>query len=254
VEQVGYDAKTIERVSRWLSLRRPIPVKDCFGKAVYPYFFGVWAARHRYVLHLDSDMMFGGGSMTWIAEAKGVLAHPAVFTCSPLPGPPVRTPWPRHVAIRHAGSRRRRALSRNGAPFAAEGVEGPAFAFARFSTRTFMLDRSILNGAHGGVLLSRPRPRLLLGAASKRVLVRGNPLCAPAEVSLARTMAQRGLVRVDFLGSRPGIWSLHVPARSEEFYRALPEIIRRIEADDIPARQLGDYDLIPSLGDWTTGS
>ena len=39
--------------------------------------------------HLDSDLMFGGRSQTWIEEARAVLAaHPDVLACAPLPGPP----------------------------------------------------------------------------------------------------------------------------------------------------------------------
>jgi hypothetical protein len=35
--------------------------------------------------------------------------------------------------------------------------------------------------------------------------------------------------------------------RSEAFYGALPEVIRRVEAGEIPAGQRGDYDLNDAL-------
>jgi hypothetical protein len=243
VVEVGYDASTMDAVRRRFSLTRPVPTKDCFGKAVYAYLFGLWAVSSRYVLHVDSDMMFGGGSQGWIAEAKRVLAQPHVFTCSPLPGPPSPGPWRRRVAIGHAGSRRPSALSRNGVPLSLPGLPGPAYRFSRMSTRNFMLDRSSIDGEDGGLPMARPGLRALIGAVSKGALVKGNPLCAPAETSLTQTMTRLGQVRVDFLGTPPGMWSLHPPVRSIDFYRTLPEIIRRIEADDIPERQRGDYDL-----------
>ncbi len=44
---------------------------------------------------------------------------------------------------------------------------------------------------------------------------------------------------------------LHPPYRSEEFYRALPGLIERIENDDIPEAQRGDYELNDSMFDWS---
>jgi len=33
-------------------------------------------ARYDYIFHIDSDMMFGGGSQSWIAEAKRLMESP----------------------------------------------------------------------------------------------------------------------------------------------------------------------------------
>jgi hypothetical protein len=171
-----------------------------------------------------------------------------------LPGPPSQEPWSRRVAIGHAGSRGSRALASNGVPLSIPGLQGPAFGFSRMSTRDFMLDRSIFDQGNTGFMFGRPGLRALLGAASKGALTKGNPLCAPAETSLTRTMTRLGRLRVDFLGMAPGMWSLHPPARSSAFYCALPQIIRRIEADDVPEGQRGDYDLPGSMRDWDDAS
>jgi hypothetical protein len=64
---------------------------------------------------------------------------------------------------------------------------------------------------------------------------------------LSRVMSARGMLRVDFLGRPPGMWSLHPPVHSEAFYRLLPDLIRRIETGDIPNGQRGDYDLNDSM-------
>jgi hypothetical protein len=251
VEPVDYTAATTNEVSQRLSHGTPVPDQDCYGKVVYPYFFGLFAARNACVLHTDSDVMFGGGGQDWIAEARRVLTHPEVFSCSPLPGPPSREPFPRHVAIGHAGSRRRRAIARNAVPFAVPGLPTPAFSFARMSTRCFMVNRSAFDRGDAALPVIRPGFRALVGAGSKGALAKGNPFCAPAETSLSRAMERLGLRRVDFLGTPPGMWSLHPPLRGANFYRTLPDIIRRIEAGDIPEGQNGDYDLNDSMVDWS---
>ena len=64
-------------------------------------------------------------------------------------------------------------------------------------------------------------------------------------------MAAAGLFRVDFLGAAPGMWSLHPPYRSEEFYREPPRLIERIESGEVPEAQRGDYELNDSMFDWS---
>ena len=46
-------------------------------------------------------------------------------------------------------------------------------------------------------------------------------------------------------------FSLHPPHRNAEFYRRLPELVARTEADDFPADQRGCYDVNSSLIDWS---
>jgi hypothetical protein len=48
------------------------------------------------------------------------------------------------------------------------------------------------------------------------------------------------------------MWSLHPEWRSEAFYEALPGLIERVEAGDMPEEQLGDYDVGDSLVDWSS--
>jgi hypothetical protein len=62
-------------------------------------------------------------------------------------------------------------------------------------------------------------------------------------------MRGKGIVRVDFLGEDPGMWSLHPVWRNEAYYQELPGLIDRVESGDMPEEQLGDYDLVDSLVD-----
>jgi hypothetical protein len=65
-------------------------------------------------------------------------------------------------------------------------------------------------------------------------------------------MQQHGLSRLEFLGQAPGMWSLHPPYRSSNFYDNLPNLIQRIESGDIPEAQRGVHDVNDSLIDWSS--
>jgi hypothetical protein len=60
-----------------------------------------------------------------------------------------------------------------------------------------------------------------------------------------------GLRCIGFLGSGSGLWSLHVRHRSQHLYTLLPELIKRVESDDIPEGQRGDFDLNDAMLDWS---
>ncbi|MGZ6617123.1 MAG: hypothetical protein ACXVFQ_22210 [Solirubrobacteraceae bacterium] len=250
IAHVDYDSAAVDAVSRTFFAGKPVPRKDCYGKVVYPYFFGLLAARHRFVLHMDSDMLFGGGSSTWVGEARTLLhRRPETFSCSPLPGPPSGRPLTSEVASGHARSRRRRAVTTRVVPFAASDVAGPAFRLSRVSTRDFMIDRSRFD--HGAIVMRarRASARNLLAAVGKGRVASGDPRYAPAEDLLSRAMHVHGMTRVDFLGRPPGMWSVHPATRSEAFLRLLPDLVRRIEDGEVSDAQRGDYDLHDSMLD-----
>jgi hypothetical protein len=247
VEPVDYSPRARAAVSRRFFGGAAVPIKDQYGTPFYGYFFGLLSSRHRFVLHTDSDMLFGGGGQAWTAEASRLLAaRREVFTCSPLPGPP--TPdgrIPPHVAVRHVlGSTAENGLGPR--PYKTD-VGGPAFAFPAMSSRLFMIDCLALGG--GGVVLSAASTDL---RRSILALIEGHPRYQVAEAAVSRAMVERGLVRVDFLGTSPGMWSIHPPYRSAAFYRALPDLVRRIEQGDVPEAQRGDYDINDSMVDWSS--
>ncbi|HEY5044422.1 MAG TPA: hypothetical protein VII53_01035 [Solirubrobacteraceae bacterium] len=230
VVPVDYGEMTAREIALVFTGGSPVPAKDTKGAPIYPYFHGLWAASHDLVLHLDSDLMFGGSSQTWVVEGSELLAeHPDVLAVSPLPGPP-----------RADG----RLSSQSATPFQDRSL---AFRFPTLSTRLFMIDRQRLR--------ERILPLQLAGPARliSRVKARlhGNPPYAAVEIAVSEAMAAAGLSRVDFLGASPGMWSLHPPLRSEAFHRALPGLIERIEAGDIPNAQRGDYELNDSMFDWS---
>ncbi len=154
VAPVDYAPETMREIALRFLDGPFIPAKDTKGAPFYPYFYGLRSACHDLVFHLDSDLMFGGSSQTWVDEACMLLSeHPDVLACSPLPGPP--TP---------EGQLRGQSTQRFG--------DGPfAFRFSTMNTRLFLIDRIRLR--------ERVLPLQLLGPIrlTSRVKARlhGNP-------------------------------------------------------------------------------
>lgn len=229
IVEVDYNVPAAAAVAKEFFGGQSVPAKDHRGGPYYSYFFGLQAARHRHVLHCDADMMFGGGSATWLAEACALLdKEPDVFVTAPLPGPPA--PDGRLTELR------------------GERLAGPglAYAFPEMSSRAFLLDRDRFRARIGAL-----RPGFAPLRGSLLALFEGNAPRELPERLLTRAMAQHGLRRVDFLGTTPGMWTLHPPYRSADFYQKLPELVRRVEAGDMPAAQLGFHDVGDSLVDWS---
>jgi hypothetical protein len=230
VAEVDYSAEKMAELAAEFTAGASIPAKDTKGAPFYPYFYGLHEARNDLVFHLDSDLMFGGCSQTWVDEARLLMAtHPDVLICSPLPGPPTLD-----------GTLRRESGTRL-------ELEPLAYRFEHMSTRLFMLDRTRLR--------ERLLPLVLLGPArtisGAKARLHGNPPYRAAELVISDAMADAGVHRVDMLGSKPGMWSLHPPYRSSEFFIELPGLIERIEAGDVPDAQRGDYELNGSMFDWS---
>jgi hypothetical protein len=209
---------------------RRLPESDFRGRPYYAYLFGLAEARNPYVLHVDSDMMFGGGSTTWVAEAIEWFARDeTLVVCGPLPGPP--TP---------DGS----LQGQEGYPYKIVG--DAAYRFDSLSSRVFLADMGRLEarlGTLGGKRI--PTLRSVVGSTLRRQV---NWMTLEERVSLA--MRQTGSGRLDFLGTAPGMWSVHPIARTEAFYEHLGSLIALLEAGAAPtAAQLGHYDLHESMID-----
>jgi hypothetical protein len=227
---VDYSASAADELASALFAGHRVPRRAWDGTAVYPYFFGLHAAKHNYVFHIDSDMMFGGGSQTWVAEAVRLLRRqPDVLACNPLPGPPTADG---------------RLTSQRLVP---EPSEPGAFRSRTLSTRLFLMDRDRAYSRVGAVRLTQPPRRRIWQAIAE-----GRPPYDLAEQMLSRAMAEHGLLRIDFLGAAPGMWSLHPPYRSKLFYDSLPRLIQQVETGDIPEAQRGAYDINDSFIDWSS--
>ncbi len=222
------EAMRMRLAESFFGRRRP-PEKDWNGGPFYSYFYGLQCAQHDYVLHMDSDMMYGGGSQTWVAEAVRLLAeHSMVVACNPLPGPPTTD-----------GALRSQTLD----PFPYSSI---AYSVPRLSSRIFLLDRARFHRLFPAIPLLAAPTRLRAWQAR----LEGNPPFGLPEETISLMMMKQHILRVDFLGEAPGMWSVHPPYRSAEFYARLPELIACIEAGDVPERQRGVHDMNDSMIDW----
>lgn len=233
-----------EAVTRKFFSRTPdYPNKAFDGGPYHVYFHGLTRANARYVLHMDSDMLYGGASQTWFDEAIALLGREQDALCiTPFSGPPTirgDLDISRHIGMP--------GVKKIPTPRKLPG-KIPTWRFATVSTRIFLMDMDRFAKRIGSLELLRPdfKRRVRSFAYNQQ------PLSMPAEEVLSDNMMRHGLVRLDFLGKDKGMYSLHPPYRSPEFYAALPHLIERIEKGDIPEGQLGDFDINASMQDWTS--
>jgi hypothetical protein len=237
VADVDYSEGMQRAVARYFFGVDSIPVKAWDGGPFYAYFFGLYVANAQYVFHIDGDIMFGGFSRTWIRDAIACMEQRSdVLVTAPFPGPP--RPDGRIFGHNEAGEL---AVTK-------EPHESLAYRHRDVSTRIFMIDLNRFKERLGVFPLLPPGARQRL----KSKLLGNPPGVREAEVLMTKTMQSAGLSRIDLLGSPPGLWSLHPPYRSEQFYKRLPELIRAVETGNVPEGQLGHYDLNDSMIDWTS--
>jgi hypothetical protein len=234
MHEVDYSERARREVAQAFFGCDDIPVKAWDGGPFYAYFQGMHHANARYIVHFDSDMFFGGGSTRWVEDAIRVMeADPSLLLTSPLPGPP----------------RADGMLLGHGAdvpsPIEIDGMHG--YRFRHASTRIFMLDMDRLYAAVGRLPLLAPG----LPSRIKARLLGNPPRAREAEVIIGETLRAHGLWRLDFLGSAPGLWSLHPPYRNAAFYERLPSLIEAVEQGRVPEAQRGDYDMNDSMIDWS---
>jgi hypothetical protein len=235
----------VEEVGRAFFAGGRIPLKDWRGLGFYSYFCGLYEAANDHVLHLDSDMLFGGGSETWLAEAVDFLARrDDCLACQPLLAPPAED-----------GDLRGKRTVR-------EPCGSLAYRFETFSSRCFLLDRRTLRERLLPLELvpwraARSRAPVIdwLRAARtwsvedvKHPLTLRHPPYDFAENQIGAAMERAGLVRVSLLGSPPGMWQLHPAAvRTERIYAALPGVIRCVEQGRVAEEQRGRPDLVDAM-------
>ena len=223
---VDYSEKTTKEIAGYFFGTDYIPEKDFRGGPFYAYFFGLHTASNNLVFHLDSDLLLGGGSQKWIREAIDLFEKdPSCFIVSPLPGPP----HPDDILLDQT-------IIEKLSPFTYE-LKG-------MSTRIFVMDKFRFKQAKLSLLKPGIRNQL-------KAYAEGNSNADLPEHLIASYMQLYKLKRIDFLGSNTGLWSLHPPYRSLNFYTRLPEIIERIQRNDLPESQYGFYDIVDEVCDWT---
>lgn len=244
VDPVSYAPETRRKVgAAFFGDTAEWPDRAFDGGPFYVYFHGLLRANADHVFHIDSDILFGGGSRTWATEAVELLdADPDALCIGPFPGPPDATGGiDESLHMRFPGRVGFAGPQKLDAP-------APAYKFSTVSTRIFMIDMKRFANRIGALDPVAPDGMRRLRAS----LFGESPLSMPAEEVLSANMMARGLKRIDYLGTGAGLFSLHPPFRSPEFYDQLPQLIARIERGDIPEGQKGDYDINASMMDWSS--
>lgn len=241
---VDYGADAARALSDAFFFGSPIPPKTYRGGPFYAYLWGWHEAVNDYVFHLDSDIMFGGGSQTWVHEAIGMLRdRPNLLVCQPFPGPPTAD-----GGIYAAGAEH-------------EPGPVPAFRFRTITTRYFLIDRGRFRERIGGLTERAHSPFVTkvglldwlhgLRAVPFRDRLRPLRLVTPRvdlpERLLGEAMTAAGMYRLDYLGRERGMWTLHPLERTEAYYECLPELVARIERGEVTDAQRGHYDLDASM-------
>src|SRR5262249_21656434 len=236
VAEVDYSPPTQRKIGQYFFGLDSLPPKAWNGEYFYALFYGLYVADAQYVVHFDSDILFGGGSGTWMKEAIACMEErPDVLVTAPFPGPP------------REDGRIFGHPSPKGFRYSREQLPYLAYRHMHVSSRTFMVDLNRFKACLGTLSLMAPSPLEKLKA---RLL--GQPgRTIGAELVMSKAMERAHLYRIDMLGSLPGMWGLHPPYRSAEFYDRLPAIIRAVEAGEIPEGQRGDFDLNDSMIDWS---
>jgi hypothetical protein len=227
VTDVDYSEGAVRQISRMFYRGGQVPMKDYRGRAFYPYLYGLIAPSHDLIFHIDCDMIFGGGSQSWIREGLQILRERAdILACNPLPGPP-----------RPDG----RLLSQKVSPVMEPSAPGH-YLFPSFTTRLYLLSREQLIRKLGGLERVLAPPRAALGA-----LLAGRIPYDGVERAISKAMRRRKVYRLDFLGRSPGMWAVHPLYRTPEYVEIVPEVIRMAESGVVPAAQRGEYDLTSSM-------
>jgi hypothetical protein len=179
-------------------------LKIGMGHLIYSYFWGFANARYDYIFHVDSDMMFGGGSQIWIAEAKRLMdARAEVMVCNPHPGPPTPNGKLRSQTLRP------------------EPYTSAAFRASHINTRVAFFDRRRL--------ISQLVPLPLLQPSIFRrwqARLEGNfPYMLPEDI-LSFSVRRAGFLRIDFLGQNQVCGASILLIVNDVFYERLPLLIR----------------------------
>lgn len=226
LHEIDYSKDTIDKITG-IFYTKPVPTHDYRGAPIYGYLYGICEAKNDYVIHIDSDMFFGGMSNTWIKEAIELLkSDNQILSVSPLPGPP----HPEKKLIKQI-------------PYFNYKNKEYYFGFRSLSTRIFLCNRKNL---YGKLRFHRPKLRDWAFSIYEKL-----PTIETLEITIEKYMRRSNLIRVDFMGKGNGLWSIHPSYRSDEFYAKIPEMIERVVKNDVPKSQLGYYDFSLDFIDWS---
>jgi hypothetical protein len=191
------------------------------GYPILGSLFSIEQTETDYMVHFDSDMLLHQQSdYNWIEEGIKLLQkYKDIISVSPLSGPPTKNG---------------KLIQQTEVGEPHEHDEGGFYRFKTFTSRVFLIDRKRFD------LLLPLQTNIPLKLRIKSYLT-GNSLLPPWEDMVGNRLEKTPYFRVDL--DSPKAWTIHPNLRGPELFKALPDIIEKIEAGWYPSGQGGYYDL-----------
>ena len=223
--ETSYDLKSVLSKNR-LQFNYPFKETHCFrGYPIYGSFKQFLDTETKYILHLDSDMIFyEAPAFSWIKEGIKVMEENKDVLCVlPRGGPPTKD------GSLHQGTTTYQVDEKRG-----------LYLFKNFTSRHYLIHRERFLS----LLPLKPLWLSWREPIKSRLFGNGKMLCWEAMVEHA--LVNSDMWRADLMTDQA--WSLHPGDRSAEFYQFLPQIINSVNRNEFPEKQRGHFDL--RLSDW----
>jgi hypothetical protein len=221
VVKIPYDTDVQRQLYRKHLGRKNTHTHCYYGYPVYGSIFYLEQASTEYVVHFDCDMLlYQHPDFDWISNGARLLAEQRyLLSVAPLAGPPARA---HHLSqIDHDQERYSRDPT---------GL----YVFHDFTSRVFLVNVRRFEELLPLSLKLPLKQRLQAWNAGTSTL----PLW---EDMIAHRMKELRYARADL--DSPEAWTLHPHDRSERFFKALPQLIRKVESGWYPPVQAGWYDI-----------
>ncbi|HEX9511598.1 MAG TPA: hypothetical protein VF939_14010 [Puia sp.] len=198
------------------------PEKDYRGSAFYSYLDGLAVCHNKYIIHIDSDMLIGGMPDSWLQDAVELLnSDKNYLVINPLAGPPADDAELKQKYLKRLGKHK--------------------FLFDKMSTRIFLIDMEKLK-SH-----KIPLKKVRLSLRNIKWCIKNNFRWGTMglEDLISIMMQKQGLFRVDTLGKNDTntAFTLHPLIKPDHYIQAIPDLLKRIDANDIPDSQRGYYNI-----------
>jgi hypothetical protein len=224
-QRTSYDSNSIRSTNK-LQFNYPHKETHCFrGYPIYGSFKQFLDTDAKYVLHLDSDMIFyEEPNYSWINEGIKIMEENEDILCVlPKGGPPSKS------ATLHQGTTRYQVDEKRG-----------LYLFKNFTSRHYLIHRERFLS----LLPLKPLWLSWREPVKSRLFGNGKMLCWEAMVEHA--LEDSDMWRADLMTNQA--WSLHPGDRSKRFYQLLPQIIKSVDLSEFPEEQRGHFDL--RLNEW----
>ncbi len=227
VRHQEYNNKSIQNINR-IQFSSPYFATHCFrGYPIYGSFKQFNDTNSKFILHLDSDMLFyEQPDFSWIQEGVRILEkYDDVLCVLPRGGPPKKD----------------NSLNQGTTNYEVDH-ERELYLFKNFTSRHYLIHRERF------LSLLPMTPLWLSWREPIKNKLHGNGKMLCWESIVGNSLEKSPFWRADLMTEKA--WSLHPGDRSKKFYDLLPKIIDCVNRNEFPVDQKGHFDII--LEKWET--